>query len=540
MLGPLGGFLLLIAALTPALIGAGARDFWRPDEPDYALHAREMLRRGDFSVPYQNGQPFAEKPVLLYWLILATTPFTGGDVTPFGARVPSLLGAGMLLFAAAGAARWMGEDRDGPLALMLLATTPLFFWQAHVVQMDALFSGLLALALLVQIREASAEQPSRLRALGGHVALGLAVLTKGPLAIAVCVLVALVAAGALRSPKPLRAAFPLQGAAVVTLLALPWYAFVIGRLGWPFASELIVRHNLERFAAAWDHVHPLWYYVSEKVWSDFFPWTLPLLAAAVIAARRGSFRPIDRRGLSLLVFGASILLLSLSRSKQGKYLLFAYPFAAASLAAILGDARAATKTGANLRGLRISLGIVACLCLLGGLALPAVAVWRFPEHARVSPLVALPLALGGGLALVFVARRLAPMSAVLSLVAGLWLGQIAVAATVLPAIDLAKTARPLYERLRARIGEGEPLAYASSRFRGYPLLVLDRPLEHLADSRALRDWLAENPQGWVIGPKQELDEWWAELPVDLRIVDSQPEGGGTALVLRRSLVGSGH
>ncbi|MBK9375411.1 MAG: hypothetical protein IPN03_17230 [Holophagales bacterium] len=69
--------LFVVAALMPAAIAAWGRDYWRPDEPDYAQHTREMVQRGDYVVPYQNGVPFPEKPILTYWAAAATTPFTG-------------------------------------------------------------------------------------------------------------------------------------------------------------------------------------------------------------------------------------------------------------------------------------------------------------------------------------------------------------------------------------------------------------------------------------------------------------------------------
>ena len=100
--------LFVAAALLPAAIAASGRDYWRPDEPDYAQHAREMVQRLDFVVPYQNGEPFPEKPILTYWAVAATTPFTGGDVTPFGSRVPSLLGGALLVLVAIRAAQWLG------------------------------------------------------------------------------------------------------------------------------------------------------------------------------------------------------------------------------------------------------------------------------------------------------------------------------------------------------------------------------------------------------------------------------------------------
>ena len=89
-----------------------------------------------------------------------------------------------------------------------MAVAPIAFWQAQFLQMDALFSGLLAAALLVQLRLENDEEPRPWLAFGGHVLLGLAVLTKGPLAVAVSVLVAGGSVLATRSFRPVKRALP--------------------------------------------------------------------------------------------------------------------------------------------------------------------------------------------------------------------------------------------------------------------------------------------------------------------------------------------
>lgn len=56
-------FAVLMAALLPA------HDLWAPDEPDFAQIVREMQERGSWSLPYLNGLPYSEKPILFFWLL---------------------------------------------------------------------------------------------------------------------------------------------------------------------------------------------------------------------------------------------------------------------------------------------------------------------------------------------------------------------------------------------------------------------------------------------------------------------------------------
>src|ERR1039457_3977566 len=68
--------LLAAAAAVLYLVAAAGRDFWAPDEPDFAEHVREMLEHRSLLLPYENGKPYSEKPILFYWAVAATTPLS--------------------------------------------------------------------------------------------------------------------------------------------------------------------------------------------------------------------------------------------------------------------------------------------------------------------------------------------------------------------------------------------------------------------------------------------------------------------------------
>src|SRR5438445_5268183 len=50
-----------------------------PDEPRYAAIGREMARSGDWVTPRLWGQPWFEKPALLYWMTGAAFRLGLGD-----------------------------------------------------------------------------------------------------------------------------------------------------------------------------------------------------------------------------------------------------------------------------------------------------------------------------------------------------------------------------------------------------------------------------------------------------------------------------
>ena len=75
-------FAALLAVLLVPLylwLGLGNRDVWAPDEPRFALVAREMQQRGNYALPTINGEMYAHKPPLLFWLISLASMVTGRD-----------------------------------------------------------------------------------------------------------------------------------------------------------------------------------------------------------------------------------------------------------------------------------------------------------------------------------------------------------------------------------------------------------------------------------------------------------------------------
>src|SRR5690242_2430645 len=68
--------------------GLGARDFWAPGEPIYAEVIRVMYEKHNWLVPTLNGDIYADKPVLYFWLALLISKLAGG-VSEWTTRLPA-------------------------------------------------------------------------------------------------------------------------------------------------------------------------------------------------------------------------------------------------------------------------------------------------------------------------------------------------------------------------------------------------------------------------------------------------------------------
>jgi hypothetical protein len=318
-------------------------------------------------------------------------------------------------------------------------------------------------------------------------------------------------------------------------LVVPWYVLAARAGGPVYAYDLVVNQNWNRFFEAFDHIQPWWFYF-ESMWSDFFPWTVLALAAPFALGPSGLFRARPELAFSATVCALSFVFLSVSQAKQGKYLLVAYPFAAVLVAALAVEAerRAAEGRRAALKAVRGWVAIVAILLLAAaGALLPALRRYA-PEQAGLAPSVAIPLALGAALTLAVLARRRREaVPALLALAASLAAVEIAAGVVVFPAIDVLKTGRPFYERLRPRVSHGEPLAYFGGTYRCYPILVLRRKTEHFRTDAALAEWVERTPGALVLADESERQHWTDPRLSALRVLDRQRVGGDEALLLGR-------
>ncbi|MGH9955972.1 MAG: ArnT family glycosyltransferase, partial [Pyrinomonadaceae bacterium] len=95
--------LLFFIVIAFYFYGLGHLPFVGPDEPRYAQVAREMYLRRDLITPTLAGQPWFEKPPLLYWMMIASFRLFG--ISEWTARLGPAL-SGLLT---SGAVFWVGR-----------------------------------------------------------------------------------------------------------------------------------------------------------------------------------------------------------------------------------------------------------------------------------------------------------------------------------------------------------------------------------------------------------------------------------------------
>jgi 4-amino-4-deoxy-L-arabinose transferase-like glycosyltransferase len=362
--------IIVLVWLGVSALGLGTTSLWEPDEPRFAEASRQMLLRGDVLTPYFNGAPRFEKPILFYWMQLPGYALLGVNETT--TRLPSALaGLGCLLLTYAIGRRYFSSRAALSGALVLATTFRFVVWtRLGLTDIPVMFWMLAALYCFVRAVDDDPYRPHI--ALLGWAAVGLGMLTKGP----VIVLPLLIVGADLlwrRVGTSIHRLRPVVGVLLAAAIALPWYLWMTWQHGWAFVDFAIGHEILERYAsnsAAFSSPPRSLFWYPRIYLGDAAPWTLFVVAAAVWAvAQRRTFDERTRRGLSLLTiwFVTVFVLFIPSRFKMPHYILPAYP-ASALLTGLFLDRALSRQVPERLWRIPVAVTSIVVLALAGVVA----------------------------------------------------------------------------------------------------------------------------------------------------------------------------
>jgi 4-amino-4-deoxy-L-arabinose transferase-like glycosyltransferase len=464
--------------------GFGLRDPWPADEPRFALIAQDMLRSGDWMIPRVGGDLYADKPPLYFWLLSASMALTGS--MRLGFLLPSLLaGVGSVVLVYDLLRRIRGREIAFTGALVLLFTFQ-FVWQFRQAQIDATLCFFTTLSLYGLLRHLFAG-PSIGWFFVGWAAAGFGVITKGVGFLPLLLLIpyAVLSARGWRSTATHRDHRWWLGPVFFLGAIACWFVpmmFVTSAGGelLAYRNEILFQQTVTRYADAWHHHEPFWYYpvrVIPLLWlplSALLPWLVPAWRKAL----RGG---VDRSDTFVAVLLAWVLLVvlffSASSGKRGVYVLPAVPALAMAAATWLPQVLRTLRS----RQAGFILGcVLAAVFVLGAgyFAVDAEATAKVVDEYGLHPV--LPLALAGVLGLVALAlfRVRDGWLAYGGVVAGVL---IAVGLVVNPGIDEVRSGRAFMNRVeRASAGSAElGLVGAKEQY----LLELRRPSVNFGHAR---------------------------------------------------------
>ncbi len=234
------------------------------DEINFAESSREMMITGNYFQNQINFEPFWEKPPLFFWLQSACMSVFG--VNEFAARLPNAIcGIFTLLFLFKIGKRLYNERFGMIWALLYLGSLlPHMYFRSGII--DPVFNLFIFASLYYIIRTVNESHPKSATrySLTGGLMIGLAIITKGPVAILILGL-AVAVFWIVNRFRPLTTVKNLLLFLLVSLLtSFLWFGYETIKNGPWFLAEFI-SYQIELFTgqeggAAAGHQQPFYYH----------------------------------------------------------------------------------------------------------------------------------------------------------------------------------------------------------------------------------------------------------------------------------------
>lgn len=547
---------LSVSAICVALLlfRLGDSLLWDVDECRNARCTAEMLDRGDLVVPTFNGELRTHKPILLYWLTMSAVSVFGQ--TEFAMRLPSALCGAGTVCCMWFVSRMLFSRAVAWLSALMLSSALLFVMASRAATPDAplIFCQTLGLTFFVRAflplfrcgggcsgPGMGSESPRLQSWLLMYLALGLAMLAKGPVGLVLpliicggwllgCRLLLVASAGRdgvsrggvvrllvsrfplafLQSALQMR---PVRGALLALVVAAPWYVLVGLRTEGAWLRGFFLEHNLSRAVSTMEgHSGSAVLFYPLALCVGFFPWSVflgPALLQCVREIRSGSERS---RALlfGLCWIGCPMLAFSIAATKLPSYITPGYPGIVLVVASYLDRVlRGEVLTGVRWQQAAFGTAAIVCWLLIPGLL---VGVYLFLPAAMWLSLIPVPLALAS----VYVLMKLKTERAVFAMC---WWGVSAAVFTLAIfslGVPAASQQRPLLTLLQSEeLSDPKPRFAAWGTPRASWIYYADQQFTAFTPdtAEAATEFLLKEPNARLLVAGSQLEQLQQTLPL---------------------------
>lgn len=483
---------LAIAGIWLVLVLASlfSRSYIPIDEARYVTVAWNMWLRGDFLVPYLNGETYSHKPPLLFWLFNAGWWVFG--VNDWWPRLISSFFALGGVFLTMRVARLLWPDRPSvaTMAALILFGSMLWIIFSTATMFDMMIAFFTVLGMLGVLMAWRGEVRSGWLMVG--IAIGLGLLAKGPTIwlqiLPVAVLAPWWGKGNQRVWGPWYAGI-LGAFAVGAIIVLAWAIPAGMRGGAEYQHAIFWGQTADRMVQSFAHRRPLWWYLPLMPLM-LFPWLLWLPTWRALARLKLNLADIGVR-YCLAWFVPVFAAFTLISGKQVHYLLPIFPAFALLLARLL-DIQAIPKRLDNLFPALALTGFGILLGLLHYVQQQTIPRWL----TDISPI--------GGLVIIAIGVAMAEIRYA-NMQREVWkLAVLNVAAVLVFYLAVVKETglvydmRPISAQLKTIQDTGIPLAHVGKYHGQYQFLGRLTQEPEVVSRKGLATWFSAYPSGKAI------------------------------------------
>jgi hypothetical protein len=372
-------YLLTVLALLVMLVAAYVAGLFvdvTRDAGKYASVAREVYESGDFINLRVHGEPYDQKPPMLFWLSALSFYIFG--LSNFAFKVPLLLTGFLGIYSTYRLGKSLYNVRVGMTAAMMLAASQVYFLYYMDIHTDSVLQPFVTFALW-QLYE-FIKKNKNVHLILGFSGIGCAMLTKGPVGALVPAFAVLGHLVFTRQYERLLDIRWYLGALLTLILILPALAGLYNQFGWEGIRFYFWTNNAGRLTGQLGAHRPDYFFYVHNLLYLFFPWMLLLFVSAGFEFRS----LIERRfrGREFYIFPGTwlfFLILTLSKGKLPNYIFVLMP-----LFSLLTAKYAILATGGRRPSLfRLFLRLQSVSVVFGSLVVAAIILWLFPANMAV-------------------------------------------------------------------------------------------------------------------------------------------------------------
>ncbi len=480
---------------------------WDRDEPRFTRATVEMIESGNYLVPTFNGQLWADKPILFYWLMTVAIRLFGP--TEFACRFWGGIGTAVTSLLTFFIGKRLLGVKSGLWAMVILASTLMMLSVGTLATIDAVLLPFIVAAMWIFIQSAlSGTYISHIILMG--IALGAGMLAKGPMGLQPLIVIAVTLWLGRKAGLSVRRFVWQLGAALIIgcLIFLAWAIPANNATDGEFLRIFIGRHVLTRAIKPMEQhggnfLLYLPYYLPVII-AGFFPWTLHLPGAisSVIGGRIGG------QYCRALLIGWVVpifILMTLAATKLPHYIIFIWPGLALAVAGTISAAEQNILTARDRIWLRRGVWFFSPFALLTALVL-MIGPWfvKIPG-LRWSGLASGAVLLVMAMIAIHHQRADRPQTSAIVLLIGMLVFEIPILFGLLPAIEQIKITPAIAQAIKTKTAKEIPIATYKY---GEPTLnfYIGRKIEPLHDKEAVISWSRQVGEGVLIIPKDKLDD----------------------------------
>jgi len=494
---------------------------WDRDEPRFTRAAVEMLETGNYLVPTFNGQLWADKPILVYWLMSLSMKIFGTN--EFACRFFSAIGTSISCLLTFLIGKRLFGAKEGLYAMVILSSSIMMLAVGTMATADGSTLPLILAAMTVFVYAVTSKLRYYHTILIG-IFMGLAMLAKGPIGL-LPLPVMLITLWFDRKDYPdfIKKSLTVSLAlAIAIIIFLAWAIQANKATDGQFLNTFIGKHVITRAIKPMEHhggnfLLYLPYYLPVII-GGFFPWIMFLLGAfsALIGNRLG-LKPGKK---ILLVWIISIvIIMSLAATKLPHYIIFIWPALALIAAAAITAFQKGKLNEQDLNWLRrgnwffVPLGTLAGLGFIGA-----------PFFLKISALL-IPAIICGIILLsmtylvTYYLYHNQPVSAAKIAFTGMILFHIPYILGVLPVIEDIKVTPTIAKAINKATTSN--ISVATYKFREPSLnYYLGRNIKELSDQKQVVEWIQQKESAVLIIPIDEYEnikQNYVDLPTELLI-----------------------